>query len=106
MRKVVTTAFLASSLALGTGFTDAARAAGSTAPTQSGASEESGASTMSDAQIRQQLEAQGYTVQSLKHERDYVEAKVIKGGQLTELRVDPQSGTMSKAPEDGQDDYE
>src|SRR5262249_5501642 len=72
----------------------------STAPTtQSGTSGQSGASTMSDAQIRQKLEAEGYSVQSLKHEENYVEAKVTKGSQSGELRVDPQSGAITQATE-------
>ena len=69
---------------------------------QSSGTPQSGASTMSDAQIRQQLQAQGYTVQSLKHERNYVEAKVAKGGQTAELRIDPQTGAVSQANEQGE----
>ena len=104
MRKSVIVGLAGSLLTASAALTLAAGQATSTAPnTQTGVSGESSASTMSDAQIRQKLEAQGYSVQSLKHEENYVEAKVTKGGQSGELRVDPQSGAISQAPEEGGD---
>jgi hypothetical protein len=105
MRKFVITGLAGSLLTASAALTlTAAQTTPSTTPnTQAGASGQSGASTMSDAQIRQKLEAQGYSVQSLKHEENYVEAKVTKGGQSGELRVDPQSGAITQTPEEGGD---
>lgn len=95
MRKIATTL---AALAFRAGSIEMALAAGSQTVTpvaQAGNGTESGVSMMSDAQIRQQLEAQGYAVQSLKHERDYVEAKVAKGGQPAELKIDPHTGAIT-----------
>ena len=104
MRKSVIVGLAGSLLTASAALTIAAGQPTSTAPnTQTGASGQSSVSTMSDAQIRQKLEAQGYSVQSLKHEENYVEAKVTKGGQSGELRVDPQSGAITQATEEGGD---
>jgi hypothetical protein len=104
MRKSVIAGLAAGFLTAGAALTLAVGQTSSTAPpTQSGTSGQSGVSTMSDAQIRQKLEAEGYSVQSLKHEENYVEAKVTKGDQSGELRVDPQSGAITQAPEEAGD---
>jgi hypothetical protein len=66
----------------------------------------SGASMMSDAEIKQKLEAAGYTnVQLGEHDRSKVEVTATKNGQDVDLDVDAQSGAVSQHIEkEGDDD--
>lgn len=51
------------------------------------------AKTMSDAQITQKLQAQGYSnVQIKEHDKDHVDVSATKDGKRMELSVNPQTG--------------
>lgn len=66
----------------------------------------SGASMMSDAEITQKLQAEGYTnVQLGEHERGKIDATATKNGQDVDLEIDAQSGAVSQHIEkEGDDD--
>ena len=65
----------------------------------------SGASSMSDAEIRQKLQAAGYAnVQLGEHERGKVDATATKDGQQVELEIDAQSGAVSQHTEKEKDE--
>jgi len=54
------------------------------------------AQNVSDAQIRQNLEAQGYkNIQISRHEKNHVDVTGTKDGKLEKLAVNPQTGQMS-----------
>jgi hypothetical protein len=53
----------------------------------------SGATTMSDAQIKQKLESEGYgNVQIKEHEKNHVDVTATKNGKTERLAVNPQTG--------------
>jgi hypothetical protein len=53
------------------------------------------ATTMTDAQIRQKLESEGYTdVRIREYGKTYVEVTAAKNGKPEKLAVDPQSGQV------------
>ena len=61
------------------------------------------ASTMSDAQIRQKLEAQGYSnVQIKERDKGHVDVTAAKNGKSEKLSVNPQSGQVK--PDTDNDD--
>lgn len=65
----------------------------------------SGASMMSDAEIKQKLETQGYAnVQLGEHEGGKIDATATKDGQAVELEIDSQSGAVSQRIEKEKDD--
>ena len=65
----------------------------------------SGASSMSDAEIKQKLQAEGYAnVQLGEHERGKIDATATKDGQAVELEIDTQSGAVSQHIEKEKDD--
>jgi Spy/CpxP family protein refolding chaperone len=103
MWKFVTTMLAAAFLLSGTSLAFAQSSAPAIPAPQPSGNAQGENSAMSDAQMRQQLEGQGYTVQSLKHERNYVEANVRRGSQTAQLRVDPQNGAVSQAPAEDDD---
>lgn len=49
-----------------------------------------------DAEIRQKLEAEGYTIQRMERERNEIEVKAMRGGQRWELKIDPETGKVLK----------
>ena len=61
------------------------------------------ATGMTDAQIRQKLEAEGYTnVRITGHDKGHVDVTAAQGGKSTKLAVNPQSGQV--APDTDNDD--
>jgi hypothetical protein len=48
----------------------------------------------SDTEIRQSLQADGYTIQRMERERNKVEVKATRDSQRWELKVDAQTGTI------------
>jgi len=59
--------------------------------------------TMSDSQIRQQLESQGYSnVKITQHDKNHVDVTASKSGQAQKLVVNPQTGQAS--PDTDNDD--
>jgi hypothetical protein len=65
----------------------------------------SGASMISDAEIKQKLQAAGYTnVQIGEYERGKIGATATKDGQAVELEIDAQSGAVSQHIEKEKDD--
>ena len=65
----------------------------------------SGASSMSDAEIKQKLQSKGYTnVQLGEHERGKIDATATKDGQAVELEINAQSGAVSQHIEKENDD--
>ena len=62
--------------------------------TSSGATGQSG--TMSDSQIRQKLESQGYSnVKITDHDKNHVDVTASKNGQSQKLAVNPRTGQAS-----------
>ncbi len=58
---------------------------------------------MTDTQIQQKLQGQGYTnVQIREHDKDHVDVTATKNGKVEKLAVDPQSGAV-KADTDNDD---
>jgi peptidase YpeB-like protein len=54
------------------------------------------AATVSDDQIKQNLESQGYTnVQISKHEGNHIDATAEKNGMQQKLEIDAQTGQIS-----------
>jgi hypothetical protein len=54
------------------------------------------ATGMTDAQIQQKLEAQGYSnVRITDHDKDHVDVTASKGGKPVKLAVNPQSGQVT-----------
>lgn len=54
------------------------------------------ATGMTDAQIRQKLESEGYTnVRVTDHDKGHVDVTAAKGGKSTKLAVNPQSGQVT-----------
>lgn len=52
-----------------------------------------GASTMSDSQIKQKLESEGYSnVQIKEHDKGHVDVTATKNGKTEKLAVNPQTG--------------
>jgi hypothetical protein len=65
----------------------------------------SGASSMSDEEIKQRLQAAGYAnVQLGEHERGKIDATATKDGQAVELEIDAQSGAVSQHEKEKDDD--
>jgi hypothetical protein len=61
------------------------------------------ATTMTDTQIRQTLEAQGYThVRIRERDKDHIVVTAAKDGKPEKLAVNPQSGQVT--PDTGDDD--
>ena len=53
------------------------------------------ATTMTDAQIQQKLQADGYTnVQVTKHDKGDIDVMATKNGKAEKLTVNPQSGAL------------
>lgn len=53
------------------------------------------ATSMTDAQVQQKLQAEGYTnVQVTKHERTHIDVMATKNGKAEKLAVNPQTGTL------------
>ena len=58
---------------------------------------------MTDEQIRQSLESQGYTnVRITEHGKTHVDATAMKDGKQAKLAVNPQTGQVS--PDNDKDD--
>jgi hypothetical protein len=54
------------------------------------------ATRMTDAQIQEQLKADGYTnVQITEHDKDHVDVKAKKNGKTEKLAVNPQTGAVT-----------
>lgn len=54
------------------------------------------ATPMTDAQIQQKLQSEGYTnVQVTKHEKDHIDVTAIKNGKAEKLAVNPQTGAVT-----------
>jgi hypothetical protein len=67
----------------------------------------SGASSMSDAEIKQKLQSEGYAnVQLGEHERGKIDATATKDGQAVELEINAQSGAVSQHIEKENDDHD
>lgn len=61
------------------------------------------ATTMTDAQVRQKLEAQGYTnVRITEHDKSHIDVIAAKNGKSEKLAVDPRSGQVT--PDTDKDD--
>lgn len=61
------------------------------------------ATTMTDAQVRQKLEAQGYTnVRITEHDKSHIDVTAAKNGKSEKLAVDPGSGQVM--PDTDKDD--
>ncbi len=64
----------------------------------------SGASAMSDAQIKQKLESEGYTnVTIRKHDKDHVDVTATKNGKTQKLAVNPQTGQAGPETDEDKD---
>ena len=51
------------------------------------------ATAMTDGQIRQKLQADGYTnVQVTDHDKDHIDVKATKNGKTEKLAINPQTG--------------
>jgi hypothetical protein len=61
------------------------------------------ATTMTDAQVRQKLEGQGYTnVRITEHDKSHIDVIAVRNGKSEKLAVDPQSGQVT--PDTDKDD--
>lgn len=61
------------------------------------------ATAMTDAQVQQKLQSEGYTnIQVTKHEGDHIDVKATKNGKAEKLAVNPQTGAVM--PETDRDD--
>jgi hypothetical protein len=108
MKRIDLAAFSAALVLAGAGAgsalaaTSQSTSTGATAPSES---TRSGASTMSETDIKQKLQAEGYSnVQLGKHEGDSIDVTATKNGQRVELHVDAQSGTVGRDSEKEKDD--
>jgi hypothetical protein len=62
------------------------------------------ATTMTDAQVQQKLESEGYThVRIRERGKTYVEVTAAKDGKAEKLAVDPQSGQVMPEQDDDDD---
>lgn len=60
-----------------------------------------GQGAMTDAQIQQKLQSQGYTnVQVTKHEKGHVDVTATKNGKAEKLAVNPQTGAPTPDTDD------
>jgi hypothetical protein len=63
------------------------------------------AAAMSDAQIKQKLESEGYAnVRITEHDKDHVDATATKNGKPEKLAVNPQTGQVMPADTDEDND--
>ena len=53
-----------------------------------------------EAEVRTQLEAAGYTVNEIEVERDEIEAEVTLDGVALEIEIDPTSGAVTEVEAD------
>lgn len=82
------------SVALLAGSAGLARAAGS--DQVFGSATKAQATTMTDAQVRQKLEAQGYTnVQIRERDKGHIDVTAAKNGKSEKLAINPQSGQVT-----------
>lgn len=52
-----------------------------------------GQGAMTDAQIQQKLQSEGYTnVQVTKHDKDHIDVRAMRNGKAEKLAVNPQTG--------------
>lgn len=64
----------------------------------------SGASAMSDAQIKQKLESEGYSnVQIKEHDKNHVDVTATKNGKSEKLAVNPQTGQSTADTDEDKD---
>ena len=71
--------------------------------TPSAGSATTGQGMVTDAQIQQKLQSEGYTnVQVTKHDEGYIDVMATKNGKAERLAVNPQ--TAAVMPETGNDD--
>lgn len=83
---ILGTIFLAGSSGL-------ALAAGTTAT--AGSATAAQATMMTDAQVQQKLQSEGYTnVQVTKHDENHIDVKATKNGKAEKLAVNPQTGAV------------
>jgi hypothetical protein len=108
MKRINITAFSAALVLAAAGAGNALAATSQSTSTGTIAQSEStrsGASMMSDTEIKQKLQAEGYSnVQLGKHEGDSIDVTATKNGQRVELHVDAQSGTVGQDTEKEKDD--
>ena len=109
MNRIVLAAYAGALMLVGAGTGTAVAATSQwtlTGATAQAESTRSGASMMSDAEIKQKLQAEGYAnVQLGEHERGKVDATATKNGQPVDLEIDVQSGAVSQHIEkEGDDD--
>ena len=59
------------------------------------------ATPMTDAQIQQKLQSEGYTnVQVTKHDKGHIDVTAMKNGKAEKLAVNPQTGALTSDSDD------
>jgi peptidase YpeB-like protein len=101
----VSVALVLAGAGTGTALAATSQSTNSTGTNALSESARSGASMMNETEIKQKLQAEGYSnVQLGKHEGDEIDVTATKNGQRVELQVDPQSGAIGQDTEKEKDD--